>query len=293
MIARSTQPVFEKAEPSLYVPTAATLRRVEKLTPTEKLFEIELSDGQTLGHRPGQFVEISLFGFGEAPISICSAPEDAPTFQLCVRRAGTLTAALHNLKVGDSVGIRGPFGKGFPVEAMEGKTLLVIAGGIGLAPLRSLIRHVLANRDRVKRFIILHGAKQPAELLFKDELKEWAESGDVELHVTVDRPDDTWKGNVGVITTLFPKTEFDPEQTVATVVGPPVMYRFVLLELLAKGIPLSQIYFSLERRMKCGVGKCGHCQINGVYVCQDGPVFSFPMLKVLWEAVEARAPVRR
>ncbi len=293
MLARAMQPVFEQAERSLYTPAVAAVRRVETVTESEKLIEIELPDGQPLGHRPGQFVEISLFGYGEAPISICSAPEDAPTFQLCVRRAGTLTAALHRLAPGGYVGIRGPFGKGFPVDEMEGKNLLVVAGGIGLAPLRSLIRHVFAHREKVKRFIIFHGAKTPGELLFQNELKEWAAREDVELHVTVDRPADHWQGNVGVITTLFPKVELDPKQTVTTVVGPPVMYRFVLLELLAKGIPLNQIYFSLERRMKCGVGKCGHCQISGVYVCQEGPVFSYPMLKVLGEAIEARAPMRR
>ena len=289
MIARAT---FESSERTLYIPTLATLLRVETLTATEKLFELALPNGQALGHWPGQFVEVSLFGYGEAPISLCSAPEDGPTFQLCIRRVGTLTGALHRLEPGAFVGIRGPFGKGFPVEAMEGKALLVVAGGIGLAPLRSLIRHILAHREKVNRFLILYGAKHPSELLFRPELEEWEAREDVEFHVTVDRPDEGWKGHVGVITTLFPKVDLDSERTVAAVVGPPVMYRFVLLELLAKGIPLNQIYFSLERRMKCGVGKCGHCQINGVYVCQDGPVFSFPALKVLWEAVEARAPVR-
>ncbi|HEY3324505.1 MAG TPA: FAD/NAD(P)-binding protein [Planctomycetota bacterium] len=292
MIARALQRVEEPAERELYLPSMATVRRVEQVTDTEKLFEIALPGGKALGHQPGQFVEVSMYGYGEAPISICSAAEDGPNFELCIRRTGMLTNALHKLQAGASVGIRGPFGTGFPVAQMEGKDLLVVAGGIGLAPLRSIIRHVLANRKKYRRFIILHGAKSPAEMLFLKEWEQWGKRGDVEMFATVDKPAPGWNGNVGVITTLFQKVELDAKQTVATVVGPPVMYRFVLLELQAKGIPHNQIYFSVERRMKCGVGKCGHCQVNGVYVCQEGPVFSLPKLKTLWEATEARGPVR-
>ncbi len=292
MIARALQRVEEPAEPTLYVPTIATVQRIETVTETEKVFEIALPENRPLGQDPGQFVEVSLFGIGEAPISICSAADDGPTFELCIRAAGDLTTALHKLQPGAKVGIRGPFGVGFPVEEMAGKDLLVIAGGIGLAPLRSLIRHVMANRKKVNRFIIFHGAKSPAELLFQKEWQQWAKRGDVELHITVDRPAPCWDGSVGVITRLFGKCDLDAKHTVATVVGPPVMYRFVLLELQSKGVPANQIYFSMERRMKCGIGKCGHCQVNGVYVCQEGPVFSLPKLKNLWEAIEARGPVR-
>lgn len=277
---------------SPYLPQMAEVRRAEKLTELEKFFALRFPDGRALGHQPGQFVEVSLFGIGEAPISICSSPTDAEGFELCVRASGSVTNALHRLEAGSQVGIRGPFGRGYPMSEMEGSDVLVVAGGIGLAPLRSVIRYVLANREKYGRLIILYGAKHPSELLFTEELRDWEQREDVELHLTVDRPDEAWKGHVGVITTLFPRLTLQAAQTFAVVTGPPVMYRFVLLELLGKGIPLDQILFSLERRMKCGIGKCGHCQINGKYCCQDGPVFTFPELKVLWEASEAVAPVR-
>lgn len=277
---------------SPYLPQMAEVRRAEKLTELEKFFALRFPDGRALGHQPGQFVEVSLFGIGEAPISICSSPTDSEGFELCVRASGSVTNALHRLEAGSQVGIRGPFGRGYPMSEMEGSDVLVVAGGIGLAPLRSVIRYVLANREKYGRLIILYGAKHPSELLFTEELRDWEQREDAELHLTVDRPDEAWKGHVGVITTLFPRLTLQAAQTFAVVTGPPIMYRFVLLELLGKGIPLDQILFSLERRMKCGIGKCGHCQINGKYCCQDGPVFTFPELKVLWEASEAVAPVR-
>jgi len=283
---------LETLRPDLYVPVLATLKRVEKQTEWEKVFTLELPGQQALNHTPGQFVEVSVLGIGEAPISISSSPTDGPPFDLCVRATGSVTKALHQLEAGASVGIRGPLGKGYPLSLMEGAHLLIVAGGIGLAPLRSVIRYALANREKYGRVLILYGAKTPAELLFLEEVKEWQAREDVECHVTVDRPANGWTGNVGVITTLFPPIDFDAAHTFALVTGPPIMYRFVLLELLGKGVPLDHIYFSLERHMKCGLGKCGHCQINSAYVCQDGPVFTYPQLKVLWEATEASAPVR-
>lgn len=283
--------VHPGAHGSPYLPQMAEVRQAEKMTELEKFFNLQFPDGRALGHQPGQFVEVSLFGIGEAPISVCSSPTDTEGFDLCVRASGSVTNALHRLEVGSQVGIRGPFGRGYPMPEMEGADILVVAGGIGLAPLRSVIRYVLAHRSKYGRLIILYGAKHPSELLFTDEIRSWEQREDVELQLTVDRPDDAWKGHVGVITTLFPRLSLQAAQTFAVVTGPPIMYRFVLLELLGKGIPLDQILFSLERRMKCGIGKCGHCQINGKYCCQDGPVFTFPELKVLWEASEAVAPV--
>jgi NAD(P)H-flavin reductase len=163
--------------------------------------------------------------------------------------------------------------------------MLFAPGGLGLAPARSLINQVLDDRANYGRVIILYGAKHPSELLFTDELETWSKRSDVELQVTVDRGDENWKGNVGVITTLFPKIEVYPRNTVAVTIGPPVMYRFVLMELLGKGIPDGSIWMSLERRMKCGVGKCGHCQINHLYTCQSGPAFSYAEIKNLEEAL--------
>ena len=270
----------------VYVPTMARLLQVEQITELEKLFTLELPDGHSLGNEPGQFVEVSLFGIGEAPISISSSPSRSNgTFELCVRRVGDVTNALHQMEPGTMLGIRGPFGNPFPIAEMKGKDILFAAGGLGLAPLRSLINEVLDQRGLFGRVIILYGTKQPSEILFKDELAEWAERDDVEFHMTVDRGDEDWKGNVGVITTLFPKITVNSRATVAATCGPPIMYRFVLMELLGKGIPETQIYLSLERRMKCGVGKCGHCQINGLYCCQDGPVFRYADVKGLEEAL--------
>jgi NAD(P)H-flavin reductase len=198
---------------------------------------------------------------------------------------GDVTSALHSLEPGAMVGIRGPFGRGFPIEKFRGKDLLFAPGGLGLAPLRSLINQVLDERAMFGRVIILYGSRNPDELLFKDELAEWAQRPDVEFHVTVDRGDENWTGNVGVITTLFRHISVYPRNTVAITCGPPVMYRFVLMELLGKGISEGNIYLSLERHMKCGVGKCGHCQINNVYACQSGPVFPYSEIKGLEEAL--------
>jgi len=270
---------------SPYQPTVAEMVKIEQLTETEKLFTLHLKDGRDLGHRAGQFVEVSVFGVGEAPISVTSSPTRNGTFELCVRRVGDVTGALHRMKPGATVGIRGPYGNGFPLEQMRGKDLLFAPGGIGLPPLRSVINQVLDERESFGRVIILYGARNPSELLFKDELAQWEARDDVEFHVTVDRGDENWTGNVGVITTLFPKITINPRNTVAMTVGPPVMYRFVLMELLSKGVQDGRIFLSLERRMKCGLGKCGHCQINNVYVCQKGPVFSYAQLKELPEAI--------
>lgn len=273
-------------EPSLYLPIEARIAAVRPMTAMEKLFTIELPGGMSLGHRPGQFVAVSRLGVGEAPISISSSPSRSNAhFELCVRRAGDLTGVLHGLRPGDTLGVRGPFGTGFPYERFRGKDILFAPGGLGLAPLRSLINQVLDERGRFGRVILLYGARSPAELLFTDELAAWQARGDMEVHLTVDRGDESWKGNVGVITTLFPKIELHPRNTVAITVGPPVMYRFVLMELLGKGLAEGNIWLSLERRMKCGVGKCGHCQINDIYTCQSGPSFSYAEIKHLEEAL--------
>ncbi len=271
---------------SIYLPAVARLKDIHPLTDREKLLTIELPDGLSLCHKPGQFVEVSLPGVGEAPISIASSPSRSNgAFELCIRRMGFVTHALHQLVPGDMLGIRGPFGQGFPVESFFGKDLLLAPGGLGLPPLRSLIQYVCDHRNRFGRVLILYGARNPEELLLMDELLDWEAQYDMELHITVDRPAEGWNGNVGVITTLFPKIQVYAPNTVAITIGPPAMYRFVLIELLALGIAESNIWLSLERRMKCGVGKCGHCQINQVYTCIEGPCFSYDRIKNLGEAL--------
>ncbi len=269
----------------LYTPVIATIDSVEQLTATEKRFHIILPHGEELNHKPGQFVEVSIFGFGEAPISISSSPTRKPGFELTVRRVGRLTEKMHTLQPGAQIGIRGPFGNGFDVNYFKGKDVLFVAGGIGLAPLKSLIEYTLDERDQFKRIIILYGTKNPSEILYPAEIEAWKERGDVEFHMTVDRADASWKGKVGVITTLIPPLDLDVENTIAAIVGPPIMYKFVVMALKAKRLPDANMFLSLERRMKCGVGKCGHCQINNSYVCQDGPVYHFPRIKELEEAI--------
>ncbi len=225
-----------------------------------------------------------MFGTGEAPISVSSSPTRTGSFELVVRKVGNVTGAMHNLAEGATVGIRGPFGTSVPVDEYKGKDMLIVAGGIGLVPVRSCINYILDNRQDFGRLMILFGSRSPKERLFTDELAAWSARDDVEFLETVDKGDDTWKGNVGVITTLFPKIDFDPDKTICVVVGPPIMYRFVIIEAKKKGLADERIVVSLERRMKCGVGKCGHCQINNLYCCQDGPVFNYSKVKDYSEA---------
>jgi len=270
---------------NLYNPVISQIIKVETLTELEKRFEIVLPENRPLGHKPGQFVQVSIFGFGEAPISVCSSPTRQQTFQLTVRKVGRLTEEMHRLKAGSKIGIRGPFGNGFDVQNFKGKDILFVAGGIGLAPLKSMIDYCLDRREQFNRIILLYGTKQPQDILFPEEVAQWRKRDDIEFHITVDRSDANWKGHVGVITTLIPPLELDEQNTVAAIVGPPVMYKFVILSLKGKRIPDENIYMSLERRMKCGVGKCGHCQINDSYVCQEGPVYHYPRIKELEEAI--------
>jgi len=263
----------------------AKILRTKKLTAHERFFEIALKDGEPLDHEPGQFIMVSLLGIGEVPISICSSPVRRDSFDLCVRSVGKVTRSLHKLKAGNEIGIRGPYGKGFPIRILEGNDMLIIAGGLGIAPLRSLITYVLDNRRDFGKVHILFGCKEPKDMLFSDELEHWNKRTDLHYACTVDRADPDWAGNVGVITTLIPGVDIEPSRTFAAVVGPPVMYNFVIKELLAKGIPESQILLSFERNMKCGNGKCGRCQIQNLYVCQDGPVFKYEKIKNLSEAI--------
>lgn len=269
----------------LYYPTLCEITQAKQLTDYEKWYEITMPEGQELGHTPGQFVKVSVFGVGESAISVSSSPTKKGSFEMCIRQVGMVTNVLKNYGPGDVLGIRGPFGNGFPVEQFAGKDLVIVAGGIGLVPLRSLINYVLDNRKDFGRLIILYGSRTPDDLLYRDELAEWEQRDDVEFYVTVDRGDENWDGNVGVITTLIPPLDLDLKNTVVAITGPPVMYKFVIMSLKSKQIADENIYVSLERRMKCGVGKCGHCQINGVYCCLEGPVFNYADIKSLEEAL--------
>jgi sulfite reductase subunit B len=270
---------------SSYQSQRGRIVKVTALTGMEKMFSVVLPNDATLNHDPGQFVEVSLFGLGEVPISVCSSPTRRDAFELCIRNVGRVTTALHQLKTGDEIGIRGPFGIGFPVLPMEGSDILMIAGGLGLAPLRSLINYIIDNRRDFGKVDILLGCRDPESMLFSSELTSWRKRIDINFCCSVDSAAPEWEGNVGLITALIPGVNLDPFKTIAVACGPSAMYRFVVDELLKKGIPESHIYLSLERHMKCGLGKCGHCQIGNLYCCRDGPVFNYPQIKNLKGAI--------
>jgi len=270
----------------IYLPLPVTVKKVEPMTKLESFFSCKLDSGEELGHMPGQFVEISIPGIGEAPISVSSSPTRKGSFEMVIRNVGNLSNALHGLAAGDKIFVRGPFGTSFPVNGiMKGKDIIFICGGIGLVPVRSVIQYVLDNREDYGRVIILFGAKAPCDRLFTKELEEWRQDKNVTLLETVDHRDEGWSGPEGVITTLLPLVKIDKENTVAVICGPPIMYKFVIINLLDAGLKEDQVYLSLERHMKCGVGKCGHCQINNIYVCQDGPVFKFSDITDIEEAL--------
>ncbi|MFO7607977.1 MAG: FAD/NAD(P)-binding protein [Candidatus Krumholzibacteriia bacterium] len=269
----------------LYLPVMAEITDVRRLTELETLYTVALPGGADLGHQPGQFVAVSLFGVGEAPFSISSSPTRQGVFELGIRRVGMLTEVLAGYEAGRRIGIRGPFGRGIDVERFKGKDVLIVAGGIGLVPMRSMINYVLDRPGDFGRLIICYGSRSDRELLFTDELEKWRRNPAVDFRVTVDHGSPDWTGPTGVITTLIPDLNLDLDNLACCVCGPPVMYRFALLALRSRGVKERDIWMSLERRMKCGVGKCGHCQINGSYVCQDGPVYHYPEIKALQEAL--------
>lgn len=270
----------------IYLPLPATVRKVESMTKLESFFSCRLDSGAELGHMPGQFVEVSIPGIGEAPISVSSSPTRKGSFEMVIRNVGNVSNAMHKLADGGKIFIRGPFGTSFPVdEEMKGKDIVFVCGGIGIVPVRSAIQYVLDNRDDYGRVIIIFGAKTPRDRLFIEELEQWRKTKNVTILETVDHRDEAWSGPEGVITTLLPLVKINKDNTVAIICGPPIMYKFVIIVLREAGLRDDQIYLSLERHMKCGVGKCGHCQINNIYVCQDGPVFRFSDISDVEEAV--------
>jgi sulfite reductase subunit B len=270
---------------SLFLPQVAEIVDAKMITTTEKHFQLRLRNGARFDYAPGQIVEAGLFGYGEVPLGLASSPTNGESFDLVVRVLGKVTKALSGLEKGDTMTIRGPLGNGFPVDELTGKDILIVAGGIGLCPVRSMIEYILHHRDRFGKFTLFFGAKTPSDLLFEEDLEAWRCESCMKYMDTVDIPDTAWKGNVGVITTLFAKTQDITPDTRVIVCGPPIMYKFVIAELDKRGVSRANIFVDLERRMKCGVGKCGHCQINDKYVCMDGPVFRYSDIETLEEAI--------
>ena len=269
-----------------YLPDLAELVSIRDETSDTKTFALRFGDPRrwaTFDYRPGQFVEVSVFGVGEAPFCLASPRNGAESFDITVRNTGAVTRALHGLDRGEQLGVRGPLGNGFPFDQVKGRDILFVGGGIGLPPLRPLIWTMLAHRDQFSSVTVLYGARTPADLVYKDELERWRARPDMELMVTVDVPDQGWKDNVGVVGTLFPKVSIQPSSTVAFVCGPPIMIRFVVKDLLDLGLAEDSIITTLERHMRCGVGKCNHCLIGDKYVCIDGPVFTYRQMKTMMD----------
>ena len=264
--------------------------RITRVTAeTDDTFTLELNradgaDGFSFG--AGQFNMVYVFGVGEIPISISGDPASAGKLVHTTRAVGTVTKAMDTLKKGNVLGIRGPYGTPWPMEYAEGADVVFVAGGIGLAPLRPALYHVLSRREKFGKVVLLYGTRTPEDILFRNELERWRSRFDLDVFVTVDRALRPWKGNVGVVTALIPKAPFDPHSAVAMICGPEVMMRYTALELHKRGVPESDIFVSMERNMKCGIGLCGHCQFGPTFVCKDGPVFSYTRVKNLmpkWE----------
>ncbi|MCB2224520.1 MAG: FAD/NAD(P)-binding protein [Actinobacteria bacterium] len=248
---------------------------VGKRRETYDTMTLELAAPEPFESRPGQFNMLYPFGIGECAISISGDPSRTDRIVHTIRDVGAVTHALHALDIGDHVGVRGPFGTPWPMEAAEGKDLVIVAGGIGLAPVRPAIYEALNHRDRYEQFVLLYGARSPEDLVYLDEIKEWRSRFDAHVDVSVDSAPSGYRGSVGVVTRLIPSADFDPEHAVAFVIGPEIMMRFSVTELRALGMPRDQIYISMERNMQCAVGFCGHCQFGNTFVCRDGAVFCY------------------
>lgn len=263
-----------KSNPML--PSSYSIERVTK--ETDEVFTLELEPvkgDKNFSFKPGQFNMLYQFGVGEVPISISGDPSQSGRLIHTIRATGTVTGQMKNMKKGDILGVRGPYGSPWPVEEARGKDIVLVTGGIGLAPLRPVIYQLLSEREQFGKINILYGTRSPADILYKKELERWRKRFDLEVEVTVDRAERDWKGTVGVVTCLMPKAFFDPGNTVAMICGPEVMMKFVVLELKKHGLTAEDIYISMERNMKCAVGFCGHCQFGPNFICKDGPVFRF------------------
>ena len=285
-VKSKTAPEIEILNPYKPCPMRIAKITVESEVKDTRTFELERvnpEDGKRFQYLPGQFAEVSIFGAGEAPVSITSSPTQ-PNLQFCIKKMGVVTTAIHNSSVGHILGVRGPYGNTFPLEKLKKtRNIIFIAGGIGLAPLRSLISYMLheSHRRDYKDIAILYGARTPGDLLFKYDLLEWGQRKDVAYYETVDKAVGDYKGRVGFVPALLDQVAPSPEDAMAITCGPPIMIKFVLQGLTKLGFKPDQIVTTLEMRMKCGIGKCGRCNIGRYYVCIDGPVFTYEQLMTM------------
>ncbi|MDP2938933.1 MAG: FAD/NAD(P)-binding protein [Candidatus Omnitrophota bacterium] len=264
-----------------YLPRRAVIETIVDDTPDTKTFTLRLIDKGNIRYKPGQFLMLSLAGFGEAPFTFASCPNSNNRFQVSIRRVGTLTNALHKLREKDIVGVRASYGNTFPLDKIKNKDILFVAGGCGIAPLRSLIQYVFKNRKDYGRIEIIYGCRSPKDIFYKDEIKSWQNKTNSNVHLTVDEPDASWAGTCGVVCVLLPKIKLNPKTAMVFLCGPSIMIKFAIKDILKLGFKERNIYASLERYMKCGIGKCGHCYIKGKYICLDGPNFSYVQMRKL------------
>ncbi len=271
---------YKPIRKNIYLPLPAQVREILEENALVRTFVLEFDDplvNQEFTYEPGQFMMVSMPHCGEAPISFSSSPVRSGSFALTVRRAGRLTSAMHRLRPGDTIGVRGPYGRPFPMADLSGRSLLFVAGGIGLAPLRSVLEFCLDNRDDYGEITLLYGCRTPADICFADDLEQWRQQG-VHCLCTVDEADDTWSGRVGLVTELLPEAGAEAASWRALVCGPGIMIHFVLSRLVEMGFPRDHLFTTLERHMKCGIGICGHCFFDEKLICREGPVFSMSEL---------------
>ncbi|KAA3655847.1 MAG: Ni/Fe hydrogenase subunit gamma [Calditrichaeota bacterium] len=269
------------------LPESFSVKRIKN--ETDDTFTVELQPSKKvldLSFEAGQFNMLYIFGVGEIPISISGDPCSTDSLVHTTRVVGTVTKAMRKLHVGDLIGVRGPFGNPWPVEEAKGKDVVLIAGGIGLAPIRPVINYIISNRNKFENVVVLYGTRTPKDILYAKEIKFWEKKHRIQTFVTVDRAIGEWEGNVGVVTKLVARTPFDPKNAIAMACGPEVMMRFTVRELQKRGIANSSIYVSTERNMKCGIGHCGHCQFGAEFVCKDGPVFRYDKIAHLFDVWE-------
>ncbi|MBM3498296.1 MAG: hydrogenase [Armatimonadetes bacterium] len=267
-----------------YLPHVAVIQDIRDEGPGLKSFDLAFRDGsvwEEFRPQPGQFVELSVFGEGEAPFGVATGAHETGLLRLSIQQVGRLTKMLHSMAPGDEVGVRGPFGNGWPLEAAKGKNLILIGGGIGMPPVRSALVSAMAEKDQYESISLFYGARSPEHITYADEIEQWIASDDAKINVTVDVGDDTWPGHVGVITTLLEDEHASPANAVTMTCGPPIMIHFVIPTLTKLGFSDDQIIVSLEARMKCGIGKCGRCNLGAEYICLDGPVFSYDHLQTM------------
>ena len=273
--------------PDPMLSTPFVVQKVKRETSDTYTLDLTRAEGAAnFAFAPGQFNMLYAFGAGEVPISISGDPARPDTLVHTVRDVGNVTRTICRLKRGEALGVRGPFGVPWPVDRMAGEDVLIIAGGLGLAPLRPALYHLLNHRGEFGNIEVIYGARTPKDLLYPKELERWRGRFDLRVHVTVDSAADDWRSNVGVVTKIIARARFDPPSTVALVCGPGVMMRFTVMELMNHGLEPSQIYVSMERNMKCGIGLCGHCQWGPFFVCKDGPVFRYDRIKAWFDRRE-------